>query len=1224
MNKTAFEIYSTKKGGIFTSTWNTNLVEVSTTELASTATGTNWAGTSYALGYTHTPGSTVSLASTITSQIGFNFRLVATITDRTVGSVGISWGGTSNTGISTTTTLELLTTATTAQLLITPTSDFDGKIVISLRCVSAPSNQLKLPLVSTGTYNFWVDWGDGTYDNITSWNQAQRIHTYASPGTYKTRISGIITGWESIQGNNYFGDRKKLISITSWGKLKPSSRAFDGCSNMTLSNVNDLLDLSSLTSMQYMFANCTTLTTIGRSTEWNTSTITDLNNCFYNSVNFNSPLNGWNTANVTNLGGTFLGCTNFNQNLGAWNVSNCLFFLGGQITGGTFGNCTNFNNGGSSDINNWVLKSSGNINMGSMFANCTSFNQPLNNWNTTRVTNMNSMFANCTSFNQPLNGWNTANSTSTAAMFYNCTSFNQNIGTFNLTNCTDVNTMLAYCTNFNNGGSPDINNWRFKTTGSVDAYGTLRNMPNFNQPVNNWNTERFSRISTMFYASTSFNQNLNSWNLDNCNIATEVFQSATSFNNGFASGVSTGNQLTWNLPICTLVWNMFASATSFNSNLGNGSTPWIINNCISFGAMFSGATKFNNGDNTAPIANWLFKSSGSISTSSMFNGCIVFNRPLNGLNLSYVTNMDGMFSGCTLFNNGNASGVGNTLTMTLNTTAPFTTINTFNVCTSFNCDVNSLDFTRCTNMYALFNSCTSFNNGNTPGTAGIMTINTSNSASIGYMFFGCSVFNQDIGLFNVSKVISFNGMFFNAYAYNNGADANPINNWTLNTTVGANIDMTNMLGGNQGTKVFNRALNNWNTSEVTNMSSMFVNSGGTAVFNQPIDNWVMSKVTNTSFMFWGSTAFNQSLSNWERVGSTMANVTNMSSMFLSATFNQNINSWNVTKVTNFNSMFESSQFNNGLASGVAGQLTWTTTEALTISRMFTNNVRFNQELINFNVSKVTTFSGMFYGATVFNNGDNTAPINNWNIGGGVTGTITMNQMFQSSKFNRYIGDWDVSKVTAMGNMFLSNTSFNQDISKWNMSSVTSMDAMFYSAAAFTNGSNTNTNPITGLTGINGWNINTTATSVTMTSMFAQNTIFNQPIGSWNVSKVTNMSGMFYNTGAFNQPLVSWNVSKVTNMSNMFYGCPFNQNIGSWNVSNVTGFTNFMSSKTPSTYSSTNLDAIYNGWIVNGVQPNTSGTTNINFGSAKYTSAGAAGRLTLTSAPNNWIIQDGGL
>jgi hypothetical protein len=83
---------------------------------------------------------------------------------------------------------------------------------------------------------------------------------------------------------------------------------------------------------------------------------------------------------------------------------------------------------------------------------------------------------------------------------------------------------------------------------------------------------------------------------------------------------------------------------------------------------------------------------------------------------------------------------------------------------------------------------------------------------------------------------------------------------------------------------------------------------------------------------------------------------------------------------------------------------------------------------------------------------------------------------------------------------------------------------------------------------------------------------------------------------------------------------FNQNIGSWNVEAVTSITNFMSSKTAANYSAANLDAIYNGWSTQSVQPNLT----ITFGSIKYTAAGQTGRDTLDNAPNNWTITDGGI
>jgi surface protein len=62
--------------------------------------------------------------------------------------------------------------------------------------------------------------------------------------------------------------------------------------------------------------------------------------------------------------------------------------------------------------------------------------------------------------------------------------------------------------------------------------------------------------------------------------------------------------------------------------------------------------------------------------------------------------------------------------------------------------------------------------------------------------------------------------------------------------------------------------------------------------------------------------------------------------------------------------------------------------------------------------------------------------------------------------------------------------------------------------------------------------------------------FNYPIGSWDVSQVTDMSEMFYHS-PFNQNISGWDVSSVAYMSEMFYDSSFNQNISGWDVSQVT-------------------------------------------------------------------------
>jgi len=250
-----------------------------------------------------------------------------------------------------------------------------------------------------------------------------------------------------------------------------------------------------------------------------------------------------------------------------------------------------------------------------------------------------------------------------------------------------------------------------------------------------------------------------------------------------------------------------------------------------------------------------------------------------------------------------------------------------------------------------------------------------------------------------------------------------------------------------------------------------------------------------------------------------------------------------------------------------------------------------------NLVETNNLSGLFSTCSSLTSVNN---INNWDV----SNVINMDGMFSASLFNQPLNNWNVSNVTDMYAMF-KGTPFNQDISSWNVSNVTTMQSMF----AFT--------PFN--QDISLWNVSVVND---MTYMFV-NSPFNQDISSWDVSNVIYMSSMFQGT-PFNQDISSWNVSNVGSMQSMFQGSSFNQDIGNWNISGVTNFGFFMLGKTPSTFSITNLNSIYNGWSTKTPKPNLS----ISFGTAKYSSAGQAGKNILTgstmSGGYNWTITDGGI
>jgi uncharacterized repeat protein (TIGR02543 family) len=83
----------------------------------------------------------------------------------------------------------------------------------------------------------------------------------------------------------------------------------------------------------------------------------------------------------------------------------------------------------------------------------------------------------------------------------------------------------------------------------------------------------------------------------------------------------------------------------------------------------------------------------------------------------------------------------------------------------------------------------------------------------------------------------------------------------------------------------------------------------------------------------------------------------------------------------------------------------------------------------------------------------------------------------------------------------------------------------------------------------------------MSKLFYNNNYFNQNIGSWDTSNVTDMGEMFSGAESFSTDqngkyvgdiLINWDVSMVTNMSYMFNSArSFNMRIGNWDVSSVT-------------------------------------------------------------------------
>lgn len=342
--------------------------------------------------------------------------------------------------------------------------------------------------------------------------------------------------------------------------------------------------------------------------------------------------------------------------------------------------------------------------------------------------------------------------------------------------------------------------------------------------------------------------------------------------------------------------------------------------------------------------------------------------------------------------------------------------------------------------------------------------------------------------------------------------------------------------------------------------------------------------TGFRFANTGSKLNIRTITNWGtlRLGNNNAYFQGCSNLTLTTV----VGTLDLTGTTDFFQIFGSC----GSLTTVNGINSWSTGAVTSMFQMFYSCGNFNQAL-SFNTAAVTNMAQMFYGCSVFNSSVtfNTANVTN------MAGMFIICPVFnQPLNFN-------TASVTSFQSMFFGCNQFNSKCTFTTTAVGCSASEMFYVCPAF------NEAPI----------FTSTANITNMNRMFSSCGSFNKPL-TFDTTSVTNMSYMFAGSTAFNSTLTFSSTANVTNMSYMFDGATaFNQNIGSWNVTNVTNFTGFMLGKTPATFSTTNLDAIYNGWVT--VQS----SLNISFGTAKYTAAGTAGRNYLTGT-KLWTITDGGL
>ncbi len=1035
------------------------------------------------------------------------------------------------------------------------------------------NESITIPTNGSG-YNYIVDWGDGT---VETGIMGDVTHTYATAGIQTIKITGDFPApfFTRLTGD----DEGKLLTVEQWGRQQWTSMrsAFDGCYNLKL-NAEDTPDLSQVTRMSSMFRDCTNL------------------------EDLKDTMNAWDMTTIESISSMFNGCTLFNENIGNWTFTNLKSsFL-------AFNEATAFNQ----DISNWNMSTVDD--MESMFKNATSFNQPIGNWTLGVVDYINDFFAGATSFNQDLSNWDFSNVYAASDMFNGATAFDQDLSAWDISNVEELDNFFTGSGMSQENYDKTLIGWATLETGettipadltlnadiahclSVDAINTLTSAP-YNWTINDLGNSCPGDAFITTWLTTTANESITvptngsgyNYNIDWGDGTIETGLTANATHQYVTTGTYTV-KITGDFP--RIYFNNTGDKDKILSVEQWGIQPWR-----NFQNAFSGCSQLQVTATDAP-------------------------------NLSNVTNLSNMFASCTSLG-----------------TPDFSNWNTNTIAT----------------MNRMFFRANNFD-GN------ITNWDVGNVTSFEFMFYEAFKFNQNISSWNIgefvsTKVINMNNMFSTASSFNQ-----PIGSWDLSKV--SNIRSMFFRAG-----AFNQPLNSWDISGMGTLKRLFFFASS---FNQPLDSWNVSTISNMDEMFWGASSFNQNLGNWDVSEVTLMNRFFLRTAMSTANYDATLIGWatletgetqipaNVTlDASSFYCLAEdarntltSAPYNwiiNDAGKGCPEDFfitTWQTTRAIdfiriptdgsgynynvdwgdgTIETGFTGNathtyatagtytvkiagdfprIRFNSNLVG-NQSKIQTieqwgtqqwdtFSSGFNGCVNLKlNADDVPDLSQ---------VTQLSSMFEGctnfEDLKDTIGSWDVSTIERIDSMFTACSIFNEDISGWAFTNLIRTDSAFEETFLF------NQN-------ISNWNM---ATVTDMAYMFYDAEAFNQPIGNWTLGKVEYMTGMFSGAIAFNQDLSNWDFSQVQDIEELFSrASSFDQDLSSWDISSVTSMAGIF---TDTGLSQANYDSTLIGWANLDISE-TQIPANIRLDADTTYCLGEAARNTLTSAPYNWTINDGG-
>ena len=750
-------------------------------------------------------------------------------------------------------------------------------------------------------------------------------------------------------------------------------------------------------------------------------------------------------------------------------------------------------------------------------------------------------------------------------------------------------------------------------------YGALR----FNQDISRWDTSRITNMADMFNQAEAFSQNIGNWNVSNVTDMNSMFNNADKFNQDISQ---------WDVSKVTDMNNMFNNATYFNQDLSR----WCVTNLTSEPYNFkynanSFWTLYQPVWGTCPEILVVIPDDGLlVELTKLLPGYY----PQAGSDVYLVRNTENPWQ----LHNANTGellcdqdGVYNTEVI-LDKGDPYSTY----IKLKIGEPLTVLMSGELTDVRIIVDAAEAYSTDmNVYGRVNIikyppmlrilkhkvygyeLTVPTTIPATLTNMtegFYQSNLFNQDISMWDVSKVTDMNYMFSDCKRFNQDLSSWNVrhipwepsnftssnNVWTLPKPIWGEIDIVPVGGfifdvdttGQDAERTFYITLQSGEACEIYRDGVIAYST----IFNDPMVEssviWPNNKITITvpvgttqTFTVVPTVPLSRLELSVIDTPSTVAMITVKEFAVDIANFKFLTYYWNLVvacllpaQVTSTFGMFlQCHSFNSDISGWDMGNVTNT-------GYMFSGCSSFNQDISTWNVSNVTNMNGMFYSAVSFNQ-----DLSGWDV--------TQIPSTPSS-FSDFVDGWSLPKPVWGGappavelptdgfifevdnSTFSTNMAFSvegYDTYDWTISKdgveiysynyaapgVTSTDNGMYHTVYLTVPANTSAI----------YRIGGTVAAVTLkTNEYnSLKSIFNVSRFSDTIDKhyfkvyaseltvpttlpanITTLDSMFNGAWKFNQDISMWDVSGITNMSSMFANArSFNKNISLWDVSNVT-------------------------------------------------------------------------